>query len=181
MRGFDKRQSVILAAVLLLGAGIGVFRIVPLLRQHQALGATMQQDRQRLNESRTRAAQVPALAEKIEDMRSQAEAFELRIPAGRGFADLWQHIADLMNDCNLSDQHVRPGQAIENDRLGAIPLTLSAVGSMQDVYAFFQAIEQWDRLIRFEQVTLTNDRDFDGTVTLDARAMVYYRIEQRQG
>jgi len=52
---------------------------------------------------------------------------------------------------------------------------------MQDLYAFFQAIEQWDRLIRFEQIELTNDSAFGGTVKLNAKAHLYYQPESKKG
>jgi Tfp pilus assembly protein PilO len=181
MKGLEKQQTVLLAIVLLLMAGIGVFRYLPLLRQRQALDATMEQNSQTLEQIHTQGARLGDLSRQLEQMQSQANSFDVKIPAGRSFADLWRQIADLMNQYRLTDQLVQPGKPTESDRLGAIPLTLACTGSMQDMYAFFRAIEQWDRLIRFEQIDLVNDSDFGGSVKLNARAQLYYQPEDKKG
>jgi hypothetical protein len=90
-------------------------------------------------------------------------------------------LPELANQCRLTDQLVQPGQPIETEQLGTIPLTLACSGTTQDIYAFFRTIEQWDRLIRFEQVELSNDNTFGGCVKLIAKARLYYQAEQKQG
>lgn len=181
MKGFDKQQTVLLASVLLLAAGIGVFRYLPLMRQRRVLDETVEQNRQVLKQIQTQRLREGQLAEELERMRAQTAAFDAKIPAGKSFAELWRQIADLMNQYNLDDQLVQPGQPIESEQLGSIPLTLSCRGTMQDMYAFFKAIEQWDRLIRFEKVELTNDSAFGGVVKLNGMAQLYYQPEQKRG
>jgi len=181
MRQLDKQQWILITTVLLCVTGIGGLRVAPLLHQRRTLDETIQQHRQTLEEIHADGARLPDLAQQLDHMRAQAAVFDARIPAGRGFGDLWQQIADLMNQYHLSEQHVQPGPAVQADQLGAIPLTLAAVGTMQDLFAFFQAIEQWQRLIRFEQVELVNDSRSDGSVKLNAKAVLYYQIEPKQG
>lgn len=181
MRGFDKQQTVLLAAVALLAAGFGVFRYMPLLRQRQALDETIEQNRQTLEQIQTQGARLEELTAQRERLETQTAAFNAQIPAGRSFAELWRQIADLMDQCNLTDQLVQPAQPMESGQVGTIPITLACSGTMQDIYAFFQAIEQWDRLIRFEQVELTNDTTFSGSVKLNGKAHLYYQPEQKRG
>lgn len=177
MRNPHKQHLILITAALLMAAGIGVFRVGPLLRQRQALAETIRQHQQTLKEIHTSGAGLDELAGRLEHLQPQAAVFEARIPPDRSFGTLWQRLADLMNQYHLSDQRIQPGPAVESDRLGAIPLTLAAVGSMRGVFAFFQAVEQWDRLIRFEQVELLNNGPFDGSVKLNAKAVLYYQVE----
>jgi len=181
MRGLDKQQIVLVLATLLLMGGFGVFRYLPLLKQRQALDATYEQNRQALEQIQSQDVRLPELAQRLQEHRAQAAMFNTRIPAGRSFAELWGQIADQMNQCHLSDQLVQPGSPVESDRLGSIPLTIACTGSLQDLYAFFRAIEQWDRLIRFDQVELTNDSAFGGSVKLNAKAQLYYQPESKKG
>lgn len=181
MRGLDKQQTILVAAALLLMAGFGVFRYVPLLRQRQAMDVTMDQNNQTFEQIRTQGARLPELTLQLEQKRSQAAAFDTKIPAGKSFAELWRQFAELMNQCRLTDQLVQPGSPTESDQIGSIPLTIACSGSMQDLYAFFRAMEQWDRLIRFEHVELTNDAAFGGSVKLDAKAKLYYQPENKKG
>lgn len=177
----DKQQIVLVSGVLLLTAVFGVFRYKPLMQQRVALDETIAQNQSTLQEIQTKEMKLPELAEQIKRMQTQTAVFDAKIPAGRSFADLWRQIADLMNQCRLTDQLVQPGQPIETEQLGTIPLTLACSGTTQDIYAFFRTIEQWDRLIRFEQVELSNDNTFGGCVKLNAKARLYYQAEQKQG
>jgi len=181
MRRLDKQQIVLAAVALLLMAGFGAFRFAPLLRQRQAMDMAMDQNSQTLEQIRTQSARLPELTRLLEQRRVQAAAFETRIPAGKSFAELWRQFADLMNQCHLADQMVQPGSPVESDEIGAIPLTIACSGSMQDLYAFFRAVEQWDRLIRFERVELTNDAASSGNVKLNAKAELYYQPENKKG
>ncbi len=181
MRIMDKQYALCVSAIVLLAVGVGVFRYAPVLRQRQALHATIEDNHRTLEEIHTQRGRLEELAGQLEQMRDQAAAFNAKIPADRSFADLWRQIADLMNQYNLTDQLVQPGAAIESDRLGAILLTLSAGGTMQDIFAFFRAIEQWDRLLCLEEVELTNDGGFGGRVKLSAKARLYYQTAQDKG
>lgn len=181
MRGIDKQQTVLLAAALLLAAGFGAFRYMPLLRQRQAMDVLMEQNNQTLEQIHIQTTRLPELIEELEEKRIQAAAFDTQIPADKSFAQLWGRFAELMNQCRLTDQLVQPGSPRESDQIGSIPLTIACSGSMQDLYAFFTAIEQWDRLIRLEEVELINDSGFNGRVKLNAKAELYYQLAHKKG
>ena len=175
----EHQQKLIAAVGILLIAGLGGYRFSTLWQQRRALDDSVEQSQQTLAEIHRQSARLTGLEKELAQKRQQAEAFNRRIPAGRSFAELWRQIADVMNAHRLADQTVQPGAAIENERLGAIPLTLSCSGAMQDIYAFFKAMEQQDRLIRFEQVELSNDGNFSGVVKLTAKAQLYYQPDKK--
>lgn len=179
MNGADKRQTILAALSVLLLAGFGGVRYSMLWQQRQAMDDSVEQSRQTLAEIHRQSARLPELEKQLTQKRLQAEAFDRRIPAGRSFAELWRQIADVMNAHRLIDQTVQPAAAIEDTQLGVIPLTLSCSGAMQDMYAFFKAMEQQDRLIRFEQVELSNDGNFSGVVKLTAKAQLYYQPDKK--
>ncbi len=175
----EQQQKLIAAVGVLLIAGFGVYRFSALWQQRKTLDDSVEQSRQTLVEIQTQTARLPELKRLLEQYQNDAAAFDRRIPVGRSFAELWRQIADVMDAHRLIDQTVQPGAAIEDARLGAIPLTLSCSGSMQDIYAFFRAMEQQDRLIRFEQIELNNDGNFSGTVKLTAKAQLYYQPQNK--
>ena len=65
-------------------------------------------------------------------------------------------------------------------QLCSIPLTLECKGSLEQIFAFFQSLENMDRLIRIEEVTLENDTDFNAVVKLKAKANVYYQPDDKE-
>ena len=110
-------------------------------------------------------------------MRSVAGDFDRKIPKNRNFADLWDQIAKVMNRHNLQEQLVQPGTEIKGDELNCIPISIQCTGSHSQIFEFFKSLQKFDRLIRVESVTLTNDSDFTGRVKMDADANVYYQAD----
>ena len=178
MRRFDKQETVLLAGVLLLAALLGVFRYLPLLRQRQALDQTIEQNRQTLEQIQTQSARLDELTAQLTHKQAQAATFDARIPTGRSFADLWRQIADLMNQCNLTDQLVQPGARSKPTIWERSPDAVVQRNDA-DLYAFIQTIEQWDRLIRFDKIELTNDSAFGGVVKLSGTAQLYYQPDPK--
>jgi hypothetical protein len=50
---------------------------------------------------------------------------------------------------------------------------------LEQLFAFFKAMENMDRLIRFEEVKFENDSDLNAVVKLNAKANVYYQPDDR--
>ena len=65
------------------------------------------------------------------------------------------------------------------DAQRSIPLTLECRGSLKQLFAFFQAMEDMDRLVRFEEVKFENDSDFNAVVKLNVKANVYYQSDDK--
>ena len=84
-----------------------------------------------------------------------------------------------MNACKLTDQLVQPGEELKSDQLCSIPLKLECRGSLEQLFAFFQAMEDMDRLVRLEEVQFENDSDFSAVVKLNAKANVYYQSDDK--
>jgi hypothetical protein len=49
------------------------------------------------------------------------------------------------------------------------------------MFEFYQRLQGLDRLIRIEQVKFLNDGSFGGDVSMQTRAVIYYRAEVEQG
>ena len=44
-----------------------------------------------------------------------------------------------------------------------------------EIFEFFKGLQSLERLVRIEEVKLMNDAGFSGEVTLDTRAVIYFR------
>ena len=74
-----------------------------------------------------------------------------------------------------------PGQELETDELNCIPVHMNCTGTLTGVFGFFNDLQGLRRLVRIEKVTLTNDREFSGTVTMETDAVIFYRPAKSQG
>lgn len=175
MANLEKQQIMILIVGGFILTGFGVFRYAPILRQKFELRSQLNKHVQDIEQISGQGSILPELEKKKESMQAQQEMFRSRIPSGRGFAQLWQQIADVMNDCQLTDQLVQPGTEIKSDDLCCIPLTIECMGTYDQIFMFFQSLESMDRLIRIDEVKLENDSDFRATLKLNAKANIYYQ------
>jgi type IV pilus assembly protein PilO len=175
----DKQQLIILGLSAVILCGFGIFQYVPVIRQKHALQDDMAEQDQVSQIICAQSALLPELKQQEKQLQEALIPFTKKVPQERQFSQLWQQIADVMNACKLTDQLVQPGEELKSDPLCSIPLTLECRGSVEQLFAFFQAMENMDRLIRFEEVKFENDSDFNAVVKLNAKANVYYQSDDK--
>ena len=76
---------------------------------------------------------------------------------------------------------VQPGAEITADSLKCIPIKMKCKGDLNQIFEFFKSIQTSDRAVRIEQVQLVNGNDFNGEITMHAKAYIYYLSESGQG
>ena len=85
-----------------------------------------------------------------------------------------------MDSNHLSDQLVRPGDVSCDPEFCSIPLEIRCSGTFEDVFEFFRAMEQFERLIRMDEVQIRNNAEISGRLTLLAKARVFYQPSETQ-
>ncbi len=181
MKHIDKQQLMILllgAAVLI---GFGFFRYVPIVRKKLALTTQMTEQSLSMEQIQAYSRRVPELQQEKGELLGKVQANAGKIPAGKEYAQLWQQIAEVMNACQLENQLVQPEPEKKSDELCWVPLKIECTGTLQQIFTFFQSLEQFERLIRFEDIQLKNDPDLSAMLKLNARANVYYKPFQTDG
>jgi len=82
-----------------------------------------------------------------------------------------------MNEHNLMGQVIAPRKEVKAEKLNCIPVNMQCKGKLAQIFEFYRRLQGLDRLVRIEQVKLTNDSDYDGQVSMEARAVIYYRAK----
>ncbi|MHC4385798.1 MAG: type 4a pilus biogenesis protein PilO, partial [Planctomycetota bacterium] len=154
------------------------FRYIPIVRQKYAIQKQMDQQNLVIDEICSQSALIPELRQKKSQLEKQLLPFTQKVPHGRNLSTLWRHIAEVMNECKLTEQLVQPGVELKSEELCSIPLTIECKGSMEQVFTFFQSLENIDRLIRIEEVTLENGDNLSSIVKMNAKASVYYQPDE---
>ena len=175
----EKKQLIILGLSTAIVCGFGMFQYIPVIRQKNVIRDEMAQRDQLSEVICSQSVLLPELKQREKQLQEKLIPFTQKVPQTRQFSQLWQQIADVMNECQLTDQLVQPGKELKSDQLCSIPLTLECRGSLKQVFAFFQAMEDMDRLVRFEEVKFENDSDFNALVKLNAKANVYYQSDDK--
>lgn len=125
--------------------------------------------------------QLSLLEEQLQKMQAELGNYEARIPERIDIGVFLSRIADLMNEHNLKEQVITPSKEVEADNLNCIPVSMQCRGKLAQIFNFYQKLQKLDRLVRIEQVKLCNDSDFSGEVSMETKAVIYYRGKLRQG
>jgi Tfp pilus assembly protein PilO len=178
----EKQQLIIAVSAVAIIAGFCVFRYFPAKRQSLALKQAKADSQSRAAANSARAGQIPQLREKLQKMHDRIGNYDVKIPGGRNFAQLFEQIASVMNECSLGDQMVQPKEEIVGDKLNCIPISIKCKGSLEQIFKLFGSLNDFDRLINITNLQLTGDKDYSGIVEMSAEANVYYHpTEENNG
>ncbi len=179
---FRKRQQLMIfvAAGVIIG-GFGLFRYLPLRRRIKALRQTKAVQALTIAKGTADGKQLPLLKEQLLELQRELENYEANIPERSDIGVFLQKIAGLMNEHNLRGQVIEPRKEIKAEKLNCIPVNMKCKGRLTQIFKFYRRLQGMDRLIRIEQVKLFNDSDFSGEVGVEAKAVIYYRAQARQG
>jgi Tfp pilus assembly protein PilO len=154
---------------------------LPSHRRLQSLEqARIQQERLiQTTESQERA--LPALEQSLKTLGKAVLRYDDTVPAERALGPFLGQIANIMTEHSLTDQVVEPGGETQAGELNCIPVRMNCKGSLNGIFGFFNDLQGLGRLVRIEKVTLKNDGDYTGQVTMQTEAMIFYRPQRQQG
>jgi Tfp pilus assembly protein PilO len=161
--------------------GFLVFRYLPLRSKMKALRQTKSAQSLTIAKSAADNKQMVLLKEKLSKLQHELEKYEANIPVNSDIGVFLHTIADLMNEHKLAEQVIEPRKEIKADDISCIPVKMRCKGKLAQLFEFYRELQDLDRLVRIEQVKLSNDKDFNGQVTMEAEAIIYYRTKVVQG
>ncbi len=179
---FRERQQLTICVVAgVIVGGFVLFRYLPLHRRMKALRQTKTAQTLTIVKGNTDNKQLSLLKEQLLRFQRELENYEANIPERSDIGVFLQRIAGLMSEYNLRGQVIEPRKEIKAEKLNCIPVNMKCKGKLDQIFEFYRQLQGLDRLVRIEQVKLSNDSDYDGQVSMEARAVIYYRAKVGQG
>jgi Tfp pilus assembly protein PilO len=132
---------------------------------------------------RTAAAQsreLPKLKLRLKNVEEVVDNYEAHVPAERALGKFLQEIARIMDQHNLADQVVVPQSEIACAGANCIPVHMNCRGSLKEVFGFFTDFQAMGRTVRIEKVTLKNDSEYSGQVSMHTEAVIFYHPQRQQ-
>ena len=175
---FRERQQVLIciAAVVMVG-GFLLFRYFPSREKLRSLEQQRVERTLAITKASNDSLLIPTIKEQLARLQEIAENYEKNVPAKRSLGEFLHRIADLMDSHGLKDQLVQPGEEVASGRLNGIPISVQCKGNLKQMFKLFKSFVGSERLIRIEQVKLSNAKDFSGDVTMQTKGVIYYRSE----
>ena len=151
MKFLQRQQLIIIVLAAALISGFAMFLYYPLLRQTKAVKQADAAQSSSAAKADARKRQLPLLRKQTEELEHRLQNFDQRLPASREFAGLWQQIAEVMNEHNLKDQLVQPGNEIQGPQLNCIPISIRCSGRGEQIFEFLKSLQKFERFIRVEK------------------------------
>ncbi|WP_169853123.1 type 4a pilus biogenesis protein PilO [Anaerohalosphaera lusitana] len=172
-----ERQQLLIIAVALGILGIfGAAIYAPLARQTMRLKTTKASVHDENGKVKSQIERIPSTVREKRELAAAVGDFEAKIPTERRFAQVWEQLAEVMNEEGLTDQLIQPGVEVKGkDELVCIPLSIECTGDLGQIYAFFRSLEELERLIRVDRLEISEDKDSDGKLKMTANAKIFYR------
>jgi Tfp pilus assembly protein PilO len=124
--------------------------------------------------SAAQSKELPALKLRLKDAQQIVEHYESYVPKEASLGVFLQEIARIMTEHRLTEQVVVPGKEMQPGAVWCIPIHVNCKGNLKDVFGFFHDFQAMDRLVRIEKVVLQNGNDFQGRVSMEADAVIFY-------
>ncbi len=182
MRLFREKQQI---TICIMGAAImcvfALFWYMPLRRQMSAIRQARTKRAFLIAKGTADSRKLPLLEEQLLELQTRLADYEANIPEQRAHGMFLHRIADLMKEHDLDDQVITPGTEIEADKFNCIPVIMQCKGELTQISEFYRRLQTLDRLVRIEKVKLSNDDKYGGRVSMETKAVVYYRAKVEQG
>jgi len=177
----ERQQLTICVITAVIVGGFMVFRYLPLRSKMKALRQKKSEQSLIIAKGAADNKQLFLLKEKFSELQHKLENYEANIPLNSDIGIFLHTIADLMNKHNLGKQVIEPHKKIEADNINCIPVKMQCTGKLARIFEFYRELQSLKRLVRIEQVKLSNDKDFSGQVSMEAQAIIYYRTKTGRG
>ncbi len=157
-----------------------LYGYLPLRERLQSLGQAKTRHLQLISTAEAHSHVLPSLTARLRETDRYARNYEDWIPNESALGQFLGQIARIMTENNLSDQDVVLGQEQVSGDLICIPVHMKCVGNLNGIFGFFQDLQNLGRLVRMEKTTLANTKAFNGSVAMEADAVIFYRARKTQ-
>ena len=179
---FREKQQIVIYAIagLIVGGGV-LLRYLPLRKKINAFEQVRSTQETAIADASSKNTQLPVLKAQLLQLQSTTGNYQANIPAQQELGVFLQQITNLMNECNLKNQLIKPGREQKVDELYCIAVDMQCKGKLARIFEFYKSLQNMERQVRIRQVKLENDEDFSGEVSMQTEAVIYYRPQEAKG
>ena len=171
----NKQQILIFVAASVMIAGFVLVSFLPMHKKAGAIRSQKDLTELMINDVARQSDKLPQLKDQLETMRSQLKLQQSFVPEQVELGQFLQTITSIMNEYKLQEQFVKPGAEKKIDQLWAVPIDIRCKGQLSQMFDFFKSLQNLERLIRIENISLSNSPDLNGQLSMETKAVIYYK------
>jgi len=177
MRLLEKQQLIILGLAVAIVFCFVFFRYIPLARRTQEIKQSKLHYLKETLKVKDQAQRLPIITSKTDQLKKKVGDFDRKIPVICEFGSLWDQIAAVMSKYGLKEQLIQPREEVKGSEICVIPINMQCSGNFEEIFGFFQSLEDFERVIRIESLSMSGSdvEHGGGDIKMTANANVYYR------
>jgi Tfp pilus assembly protein PilO len=173
----DRQQLTICVVAGVIVCVFMLFWYLPLHKKMKAVNQAKTAQTLAIAKGAADSRQLPLLKDQLLKLRTRLGNYQANIPEKNTFGGFLGSVTDLMNKNNLKEQEITPGEEVKAGQFNCIPVSICCKGELAQIFKLYRQFQTLDRLIRIEQVKLSNDSGYKGQVSMETKAIIYYRAK----
>ena len=176
---YARAQRALLAALLLLGAGVYLLGIRPVNTELDQVHAQYASAQSELAQDQERARNLPSVESEIQRLRQRVERFDKTLPRQQDLSSFIDDVTRISQTASLRklSWHL-DSKPRKSDQFTELPIQFTFEGDFQSgVVEFLRGTEDMQRLTRVRKLNLTTDDTRDGQVKAELTMNIYFGEE----
>lgn len=174
MKNQSSRESVLMIlGVAVIAAGFAYFVYFP---GQKAAGQTQREiaeAEQAIRDIPLRVAELQSLQHDLQRRRDYLHRMERQVPPAGTLHDVLRQVSQLAKDCSLSITRLEPLTPVPHETYEAVPFRIGLTGEYRNFAAFLHGLENQDRVMVVEELSLSNGEGKGRATIGDVRFVVY--------
>ena len=170
----EKKQIVILIVAATMVAAFLLCRYLPLHTRKRAALRQINEQLAVIAKGEADRRILPGLTEQFAHETNDIANYDAKVPPQRQLGEFLKAANAIMNELKLEEPLIQPGRQTQAGELNVVPLDIRCKGTLDQLFRFYTACQRMPRMIRIEEVSLQNDRNYEGMVTMNTKAAIYY-------
>jgi len=175
---FLEKQFIIAFTVVLMAGVFLTLQYLPTVRKAKAYKVENLRLVTENSHAHAQLDELPTIFELIAKAKEDVGDYDAKIPHGRSHGAFLQQIANIMQKHELKELVIQPGSEVKMSKFSRIPILIRCNGKMSQIFKFFKSLESFDRIIKIEDVSFKNSEDYNGQMSLEMKANIFYRVKQ---
>jgi len=169
------RQSWVMVAVavaLVTAAVVGVYR--PQNRKLHDLRTQITTQKLALESDAKRAAVVPEMLRKVQEMKGRYKDFDRRLPRSKELGGFLQEITQIQSGSHLSEARMETGNPASEELFNTMPIRMRFRGSYLALAEFLKNIEGMERITRVQKLAILSPKDGGDVLEIELMMNIYF-------
>jgi len=160
------------AAMLVIAAAVWVYR--PQGRKLAGLRAQITAQKLAMESDAKRAAVVPEMMRKVQEMKGRYKDFDQRLPRSKELGGFLQEVTRIQSGSQLGEARMDTGNPVSEELYNTMPIKLRFRGSYLALADFLKDIDRMQRLTRVQRLAILSPKDDSETLEIELLMNIYF-------